>query len=105
MVELFRSKLFDLAKESRLDSGIDLEVLPNRIAVGLVVVFSFFYENQNLFLSSDAEVIKTQLSAQITDNLLSEQRDCYFRSGLDMNVVAESLVGTIERTANSDEAP
>lgn len=102
LVGAFRSKLFDLAKDSRLDAGIEDDALPERIAVGLVAIFTFFQENQNLtrigfFLSADAEDIKIQLADQITDNLLSEQQDGYFRHDLDMNIVAVSLVGIIER--------
>ncbi|MFJ5625638.1 hypothetical protein ACIQD3_23850 [Peribacillus loiseleuriae] len=38
-----------------------------------------------------------QLATQITNNLVSEQQNKYFRSNIDMSIVAESLVGIIER--------
>lgn len=102
LVELFRSKLSDLTKKSRLNPGMNFIDIPQRIAAGLTAMLSFFVEEPHLtrigfFVAPEAEEIKKQIAAQITDNLRSEQQDGYFHGDLDMSMVAESLVGTIER--------
>lgn len=102
LVNLFRLKLFDLTRKSRLAPGIDLQSLPERIAVGLTAIFRYLAEDPNLTrigfsLAPEAEEIKEQLATQIRENLNSEKREGYFRADLDMGTVAESLVGIIER--------
>jgi TetR/AcrR family transcriptional regulator, fatty acid metabolism regulator protein len=102
LVCLFRDKLFDLTKKSRLEPEIDLSSLPNRIAEGLAAILQFFTENRNLtrigfFVAEEAEEIKKQLASQIKENLISEQQNGYFHSDFDMGIVAESLVGVMER--------
>ncbi|MFC0270827.1 TetR/AcrR family transcriptional regulator [Metabacillus herbersteinensis] len=83
LIQLFRSKLFDLTKSSRLEPGIDLTSVPERISQVLAAIFHFFKENPNLtriglFVGEEAEDIKKQLSKQIMDNLISEQENGYF---------------------------
>lgn len=102
LVDLFRSKLADLTVKSRLKPGMDLDVLPHRIAAGLTAIFSFFNDEPNLtrigfFVAPEAEENKKQLAAQIRENLIAEQQDGYFHADIDMSTVAESLVGAIER--------
>jgi len=102
LINLFRKGLFDLAKESRLEPGIDLNSLPSRITKGLTGIFTFFGENQHLtrigfFHSLEAEEIKRQLALQIKENLISEVKNGYFQPEIDMCLIAEILVGTIER--------
>jgi len=102
LITSFRDKLSTLTKNSKLETGLDHHSLPERIAVGLTAILQFFSENQNLtkigfFMSEESEEIKNQIAELITENLISEQRDGYFRSDMDMRTVAESLVGIIER--------
>ena len=102
LIDSFIKGLSDLANESRLEPGIDFNSLPLRIAKGLTGVFTFFSENQNLtrigfFNSLEAEEIKKQLALQIRDNLISEVNNGYFQSEMDMSLIAEILVGAIER--------
>lgn len=102
LIQTFRHKLSELTKESRLETGLDPTLLPDRITIGLSAILQFFYDHPNLtkigfYYSSEAELIKKQLVEQITENLLSEQRDGYFRKDIDMKTVSESLVGSIER--------
>ncbi|KIL50031.1 TetR/AcrR family transcriptional regulator [Jeotgalibacillus soli] len=102
LVCLFRTKLSELTEQSRLEPGIDLNSLPERITQGLGGIFRFFAENQNLtrigfFISAEAEEIKKQMAIQIKENLRSEQRDGYFHAHVDMEIFANSLVGIIER--------
>lgn len=102
LVTHFRTKLTDLTKESRLETGLDVNTLPGRIAVGLSAIFNFLDEDHQLtkigfFISTEADDIKSQIADQIASNLMSEQKDGYFRKDIDMRIVADGLVGVIER--------
>ncbi|MCV9887792.1 TetR/AcrR family transcriptional regulator [Metabacillus halosaccharovorans] len=102
LVSHFRTKLTDLTKESRLESGLDVNTLPGRIAVGLSAIFHFLNEDHQLtkigfFISTEADDIKSQIADLIASNLVSEQKDGYFRKDIDMRIVADGLVGVIER--------
>ena len=102
LIDSFIKGLSDLTTESRLEPGIDFNSLPLRITKGLSGIFTFFSENQNLtrigfFNSLQSEEIKKQLALQIRDNLISEVNNGYFQSEMDMSLVAEILIGAIER--------
>lgn len=102
LVEWFRESLFSLTRKSRLEPGIEINSLSERIAYGLAGIFAFFKENPDLtkigfFESSTAEEMKRQLALQIEENLTSEVENGYFTSDVDMCTFAESLVGIIER--------
>lgn len=102
LLDSFSQGLKHLTNESRLEDGIELNLLPERITHGLAGIFSFFSENQDLtrvgfFNSLEAEVIKRNLAVQIRDNLVSEVQNGYFQAEIDMDMIAESLVGIIER--------
>ncbi|MFD2442875.1 TetR/AcrR family transcriptional regulator [Bacillus sp. CGMCC 1.16607] len=100
--DLFRNRLFDFTKSSRLEPDMDLTSVPAKIAAGLSRIFTFFLENPELtrigfYISTEAEEMKRQLASQIEDNLNFEVQEGYFRADIDMSVVAECLVGMIER--------
>ena len=102
LIDSFIEGLSDLTTESRLEPGIDFNSLPLRITKGLSGIFTFFSENQNLtrigfFNSLESEEIKKQLALQIRDNLISEVNNGYFQTEMDMSLVAEILIGAIER--------
>ncbi|KON70512.1 TetR family transcriptional regulator [Peribacillus butanolivorans] len=102
LVKKFRYELFNLTIQSRLETGLDLNAIPRKITQGLAAIFRFFAENQSLtrigfFLSQEAEEIKKQLAAQIKENLIYEQQNGYFHPDANMLIIAESLVGIIER--------
>lgn len=102
LVHSFRTKLFTLVEKSRLDSGIELKSLPETILVSLTAIFSFFAENPNLtsigfFIAPEAGEIKSKIASQITNNLIKEKQEGYFETKVDINIVAESLVGIMER--------
>ncbi len=102
LIDSFIKGLTDIARESRLEPGIDFTTLPLRISKGLMGLFTFFSKNQHLtrigfYQSEEAEEIKKQLALQIRDNLLSEVKNGYFQSEMDMSLIAEILVGAIER--------
>lgn len=102
LIDSFKRQLFVLTEDSRLESGIVFNSLPSRITNGLTGIFTFFSENQNLtyigfFNSLEAVEIKNQLALQIRDNLISEVKNGYFQTDIDMSMIAEILVGAIER--------
>ncbi|QCJ41040.1 TetR/AcrR family transcriptional regulator [Bacillus sp. S3] len=102
LVDLFREELSDLTTKSRLEPGIEYSSLANRISNGLAAIFRFFVEEPDLarigfFIADEADDIKHTLASQIKDNLTFEQQQGYFRPNIDMAIVAESLVGAIER--------
>lgn len=102
LIESFKKGLFELTNQSRLETGIDINVLPDRISQGLTGIFTFFAENQEVtrigfYQSSGAEEIKKQLGIKIGENLVFEVREGYFHPEIDMGMVADILVGTIER--------
>lgn len=97
---LFLSRLHDLVDKSRLEPGIEVNDLKNRIKGSLQSLFEFFQENQDLtriglYISAESQAIKEGVAQRITDNLLAEQATGYFRRNVDMSFVALSLVGVI----------
>lgn len=102
LVDLFRNKLVDFTNSSRLELGMDVRFVSDRIVIGLTRIFTFFAENSHLtrigfFISADANELKSQLATQIEENLMFEVQAGYFREDIDINIVAESLVGMMER--------
>lgn len=98
----FRTQLFHLVENSRLEPGIELDSLPERIKEGLTAIFTFFAENPYLtsigfFIAPEAEEMKCKLATQITGNLMEEMQDGYFQPTIDITTIAESLVGIMER--------
>lgn len=100
--DLFRTKLVEFSNSSRLEHGIALNTISERIGVGLTRLFTFFVENPDLtrigfFISPEAEELKRQVVAHIEENLIVEVQAGYFRDNIDTNLVAESLMGIIVR--------
>lgn len=102
LVQLFHDKLFEYIKRSRLEPGIEIESISMKITFGLKNIFTFLSEHPNLtrigfLVSNDAEDMKKELVELIEGNLSYEVKEGYFREDIDMNLVAECLVGVIER--------
>lgn len=102
LVDLFRVRLVDFVNKSRLQPALELGTVQERIASGLANLLRFFAKNPDLtrigfYLSTDADEIKKQLVLQIKDNLDFEVKEGYFRDKIDTHMVADCLVGTIER--------
>ncbi|OES44967.1 TetR/AcrR family transcriptional regulator [Domibacillus iocasae] len=100
--DLFRSKLSELANDTRLDTGIDEESLPERIGDGLSAILRFFTQNRSLgrigfFLSPSAGQLKEQIARKIEENLLAAANAGYFHVNFDMSIAANGLVGMIEQ--------
>ena len=102
LVDLFKEKLFSLTKEARLGSGLDINTLPERISQGLANTFIFFVENKSLtqigfYNSTEAAAIKNQMVLHMVENLQTEVENGYFNPNLDIFLVAECIVGMMER--------
>lgn len=102
LVHTFRNKLITLTQDSRLEPNLDKNILSSKIASGLREIFQFFDDHRNLtkigfFIADESEEIKRAIVTQITENLLAEQHDNYFRQDVDMQIVAECIIGAIER--------
>ncbi len=102
LVHTFRKKLIDLTKESRLEPNLDQSILASKISDGLSAVFQFFDDHRHLtiigfFIADESKEIKQVMAMQITENLLAEQQANYFRQDLDMQTVAECIIGAVER--------
>lgn len=102
LVHMFRNELINLTKDSRLESSLDNRVIPSNIVSGLIEIFEFFANHQHLtrvgfYIADESEEIKQAMRNHLTENLLAEQRDHYFRKDLDMKTVAECIIGAIER--------
>lgn len=102
LVHTFHKKLIHLTQDSRLEPNLDKDELPSKIARGLSGIFQFFDDHRTLtkigfFNASESEAIKRDIVTHITRNLRAEQQDNYFRQDLDMQAVAECIIGAIER--------
>ena len=102
LVQLFHDQLFEYIKRSRLEPGIEIESISMKITFGLKNIFTFLSEQPDLtrigfLVSNDTEDMKKELVKLIEGNLSYEVLEGYFREDIDMNLVAECLVGMIER--------
>ncbi|QSB08321.1 TetR/AcrR family transcriptional regulator [Lysinibacillus sp. FSL K6-0057] len=99
---LFRLRMMDLAKKSRLQPALEQGTVRARIIYNVKELLAFFAKNPNLtrigfYLSTKADEIKVQIVKQIKENLDYEVDAGYFRKDIDTHIVAECLIGIIER--------
>ncbi|GAB2565380.1 TetR/AcrR family transcriptional regulator [Gracilibacillus alcaliphilus] len=99
---LFRLQILDFTKKSRLQPQLESTAIRARIAYNLKELLAFLAKNPDLtrigfYLSTKADEVKAQIVEQIKDNLDFEVSAGYFRKDLDTQMVAESLMGIIER--------
>ncbi|MFB4329839.1 TetR/AcrR family transcriptional regulator [Paenibacillus sp. CR_12] len=102
LMEKFRSELKGLIEGSRLESGIDEAHVSGRLLGVLTGLFTFLGKDPDLtqigfFIGNDSVIVKAEMAAMIEQNLKGEQQDGYFDRDSDMHIVAECLVGVIER--------
>ncbi|TSI10758.1 TetR/AcrR family transcriptional regulator [Lysinibacillus sp. BW-2-10] len=100
--DLFRLRMIEFAKKSRLEPDLQLSTLKERIAYGLQNLLEYLAKNPDLtqigfYISTRANEVKKQLVEQIKENLDFEVNVGYFRKDVDTQMVAESLIGIIER--------
>ncbi|WP_101842760.1 TetR/AcrR family transcriptional regulator [Halobacillus sp. Marseille-P3879] len=102
LVDSFQEKLGQLTIASRLEAELDVISLPDRITARLARILQFLADDPSLtkigfYESEEAAVIKQGMVDQIHENLLFEQHNNYFASHLNMELIAQVLVGAIER--------
>ncbi|MEI4768684.1 TetR/AcrR family transcriptional regulator [Psychrobacillus sp. FJAT-51614] len=102
ITKIFQKQLINLTSESLLEEYIEEKSLKKEIQSGLTNIFTFFLENPLLtqigfYEAESAREMKKNMVEQITENLETEKKLGYFSEDYPMNLVAESLVGSIER--------
>ncbi|WP_106768629.1 TetR/AcrR family transcriptional regulator [Paenibacillus faecalis] len=102
LMQTFRSRLKELIADSRLEAGIRREDVPGRIRAVLKGLFDFLKKDPDLtrigfYIGQESGEVKKELAMMIAQNLKAEQNDGYFHQDINMTIVAECLVGTIER--------
>ncbi|QFF98107.1 TetR/AcrR family transcriptional regulator [Psychrobacillus glaciei] len=98
----FQMQLIDIITACFLEENLEEHSLKLQINSNLKSIFTFFEKNPLLtkigFVETDsARELKNSMVKQITENLKSGQRLGYYSDLYPMNLVAESLVGSIER--------
>lgn len=101
LVNDFREQAYALGAAARLAPGIAPSEIPMRIQTVMETAFRFIAANPDLtriafFQAPNAEEIKVEMMALVTENLRSEQQVGYFRPEVSVEMVAECLVGLIE---------
>ncbi|MCM3763886.1 TetR/AcrR family transcriptional regulator [Neobacillus niacini] len=102
LVDIFREQLVAYVQQSRLETGLEKGSIEKEIKQRLTNLFSFFKEQSELtrigfYMAKESSEIKSLIAYQIEQNLRKEQQDGYFRTDVDMQTVADSLVGIMER--------
>ncbi|KKO54228.1 TetR/AcrR family transcriptional regulator [Paenibacillus sp. DMB20] len=102
LMGVFRTRLKELITDSRLEAGITRGTVPARIHAVLTNLFSLLARDPDLtrigfFIGPEAVEVKQELARMIEQNLRAEKDNGYFRPDADMAMVAECLVGAIER--------
>lgn len=102
LISEFHSRLKKLIESVRLEENLKQKDISKRLAEVVEIVFLFLKNDPNLTrigfcLNPNAELFKADLTKVLMENLQAEQKLGYFRSDLDMEMVAECLSNTIER--------
>ncbi len=102
LVTDFRTHLRTALEAFRL--APETQNIPERVHANMRLFFQFMADNPDLtrvglFQAPDAEQVKRELAAVVADNLRFEQQEGYMRTTLPMEIVAECLVGIVERLA------
>jgi len=104
LVREFRTGIIDLLESSRIEPGLQQQEISWRVTFVLERILGFLNDNRGLtqigFIQHpEAEAIKNIMVEIVAGNLRAEQELGYFRKELDMEVVAHSLIGAIDRLA------
>ncbi|MCY8788705.1 TetR/AcrR family transcriptional regulator [Bacillus inaquosorum] len=102
----FYSRVRKLTASLLLENGLNTNDVSKRVLSAVETVFQFLAEDKDLtkigfFLNPEAKQMKKDLAMVLKENLEAEQRLGYFRSDLDMETVAECLIGMIEHLTDS----
>ncbi len=100
LVADFRQRLRSALEAFRLQPG--MQNVPERVHANIAMFTQFMADNPDLtrvglFQAPDAEQIKRELASIVMDNLRFEQQEGFMRPTLAMEIIAECLVGIIER--------
>ncbi|MCY8869993.1 TetR/AcrR family transcriptional regulator [Bacillus inaquosorum] len=102
----FYSRVRKLTASLLLENGLNTNDVSKRVLSAVETVFQFLAEDKDVtkigfFLNPEAKQMKKDLAMGLKENLEAEQRHGYFRSDLDMETVAECLIGMIEHLTDS----
>lgn len=102
LVRQFRTGIIELLEGSRIEPGLQQQEISERVIFVLTRILGYLNHNRGLtqigfIQDAEAEAIKKTMAEIIAGNLLSEQELGYFRKEPDMEMVAHSLVGVIDR--------
>ncbi|UQZ48591.1 TetR/AcrR family transcriptional regulator [Bacillus sp. PK3-037] len=106
LINDFHSRLRKLTESLLLETGLHANDLTNKVLSAVETVFQFLAEDKDLtrigfFLNPEAKQLKQDVAMVLKGNLEAEQRLGYFRSELEMETVAECLIGMIEHLTDS----
>jgi len=102
LVRQFRTGIIDLLESSRIEPGLQRREISARVTFVLERILGYLNDHRGLaqigfIQDAEAEAIKKTMAEIIAGNLRSEQELGYFRQEPDMEMVAHSLVGVIDR--------
>lgn len=102
----FHSRVRKLTESLLLEGGLSTQDVSKRVLSAVETVFQCLAEDKDVtkigfFLNPEAKQMKKDLAVVLKDNLEAEQRLGYFHSELDMETVAECLIGMIEHLTDS----
>ncbi|MCC8353204.1 TetR/AcrR family transcriptional regulator [Bacillus sp. AF23] len=106
LINDFHSRLRKLTESLLLETRLHANDLTNKVLSAVETVFQFLAEDKDLtrigfFLNPEAKQLKQDVAMVLKGNLEAEQRLGYFRSELEMETVAECLIGMIEHLTDS----
>ncbi|MEG7379644.1 TetR/AcrR family transcriptional regulator [Bacillus subtilis] len=102
----FHSRVKKLTESLLLENGLNTTDVSKRVLPAVETVFQCLAEDRDVtkigfFLNPEAKQMKKDLAMVLKENLEAEQRLGYFRSELDMETVAECLIGMIVHLTDS----
>ncbi|MEC0584028.1 TetR/AcrR family transcriptional regulator [Bacillus spizizenii] len=102
----FHSRVRKLTESLLLEGGLNPDDVSKRVLSAVETVFQCLAEDKDVtkigfFLNPESKQMKKDLAVVLKDNLEAEQRLGYFHSELDMETVAECLIGMIEHLTDS----
>ncbi|MFT4402052.1 TetR/AcrR family transcriptional regulator [Bacillus sp. SW14] len=102
----FHSRVKKLTESLLLENGLNTKDVSQRVLSAVETVFQCLAEDKDVtkigfFLNPEAKQMKKDLAMVLKENLEAEQRLGYFHSELDMETVAECLIGMIVHLTDS----
>ncbi|MDU0154581.1 TetR/AcrR family transcriptional regulator [Bacillus cabrialesii] len=106
LITNFHSRIKKLTESLLLEKGLNTKDVSKRVMSAVETVFQCLDDDKDVtkigfFLNPEAKQMKKDLAMVLKENLEAEQRLGYFDSELDMETVAECLIGMIEHLTDS----